>query len=321
MSKDMKIDSIADWCVKSGNSTPVPISKFHEHVKKKSEQKGHGYDGFDQDMELLHHVSGYFMGRLYNPPVSVMKKNRYINVLPYESTRVKLQHLDSNPDTEYINASHLALGLLPGQKRSYIAAQAPVPSTMEDWWRMIWEHDVQLVVMVTKSREKDRIIAHDYWPDAKHDMKAGEIAVSCTSCTHDKDVYTRHLTIKKGTETRECIQLQYVGWPDFGVPSDFSTFLPFFQTYREHRSKTTGPIILHCSAGIGRTGTFAAVELALDSVDKTLRQEGDSEPTIDLFHIVSLLRDQRPGMVQTKAQYQFCYAFLDHCISNKLFGC
>jgi len=171
--------------------------------------------------------------------------------------------------------------------------------------------------------------ASQYWPDSRP-QSYGKVKVTPLGEEKegkDGDTIIRRFRIShdESKTDRELVHMQYVGWPDHGVPKDFSSFLRLVQVYRQFRSSSQyqrdGPIVLHCSAGIGRTGTLCAVDILLDYLNRQrLQQEGTNDPTINVFHLVRNLREQRAGMVQSKAQYQFVYDFIAYCIQNHQLG-
>jgi len=235
------------------------------------------------------------------------KKNRYPNILPKEQTRIRLSVIPGVEGSDYINANLLT--------DSYIACQAPLPATFGDFWRMVWEQDTAVIVMLTKLSENGYVKADKYWPD-----EIGEtltfplIAVTLVSVyrSEDVDIIIRVLTLRDsmGSE-RTVVQLQYLGWPDFGVPDSSDGILQLIEItnlYKEFGvgNNLNGPIVVHCSAGCGRSGSFIAIHQLLEQYNSGCKIS--LKPTI--FNAVSLMRTQRDGMVQTKEQYNFVYKVL-----------
>ncbi|KAG0045833.1 hypothetical protein BGZ83_008937 [Gryganskiella cystojenkinii] len=201
-------------------------------------------------------------------------KNRYNNIWPYDHTRVKIAELDLGHD-DYINASKL-IPLL--SKKSYIATQGPVPLTFQDFWKMAWEQRSRVVVMLTREKEMGRIKCHQYWPSAAEPvMEVGSMRVTfVTEFLPDKDIGTilvRQLKIqhrfKPEQEERSITQIQYTGWPDFGVPETPLEVLRVIQLANEYNNtvEAAGPMVVHCSAGCGRTGAFCVIDSILTELD------------------------------------------------------
>ncbi|XP_027028180.2 tyrosine-protein phosphatase non-receptor type 3 isoform X1 [Tachysurus fulvidraco] len=228
-----------------------------------------------------------------------MEKNRYKDVLPYDITRVVLQTGEDN----YINASHVKTEPA-GITLRYLAAQGPLPNTCTHFWRSVWEQGVSVIIMLTTLTERGRTKCHQYWPHP-HEVKDYDyLQVCCHSEECNLAYVTRVLTLTHTQlgEQRSITHLQYVAWPDHGVPDDSSEFLDFVQAMRSKR-KGTEPLMVHCSAGIGRTGVLITMETAL------ILMEG-AQPVYPLETVASL-REQRAMMVQTSCQFSFvCQAIL-----------
>ncbi|ORX86164.1 hypothetical protein K493DRAFT_319846 [Basidiobolus meristosporus CBS 931.73] len=249
----------------------------------------------------------------YNLP-----KNRYSDIVPYDRNRVKLKAIPSN-SSDYINASYVAV---PGSERKYIATQGPKASTIGDFWQMVWEQRSRVIVMLTKVEESGRIKCEPYWPTAPQTSlnfpKSGlSVSVVKEQYIANDNCVVRVLLLKKSTPSdgiQEFTVTQYhtLDWPDHGVQSHPQSILDLIkltnqeqQTYElDSRSKgfVCGPVIVHCSAGCGRTGTFCTIDTVL-SLLPTL--EDDSVDLI--FEVVKKFREQRRIMVQTVKQYEFCY--------------
>uniref|UniRef100_A0A087YGR2 protein-tyrosine-phosphatase n=1 Tax=Poecilia formosa TaxID=48698 RepID=A0A087YGR2_POEFO len=228
------------------------------------------------------------------------EKNRYRDVLPYDDTRVVLLGKE-----DYINASHITVA--PNESGvclRYIAAQGPLPQTCTHFWQTVWEQQTHTIIMLTTLTERGRTKCHQYWPHPPEVKDYGHLSVKCHSEECNLAYVTRQFTLrhKKLAEEFSVTHLQYVAWPDHGVPDDPSDFLLFISSVRERR-KATEPLMVHCSAGIGRTGVLITMETALSLIDA-------GRPVFPL-DIVKTLRDQRAMMVQTTCQFQFvCEAIL-----------
>ncbi|XP_070287040.1 tyrosine-protein phosphatase non-receptor type 3 isoform X4 [Myotis yumanensis] len=229
-----------------------------------------------------------------------LDKNRYKDVLPYDTTRVLLQR-----NEDYINASHVNMEIPAANLvNKYIAAQGPLPHTCAQFWQVVWDQKLSLIVMLTTLTERGRTKCHQYWPDPPDVAEHGSFHIRCQSedCTI---AYVFREMLVTNTETGEehtVTHLQYVAWPDHGVPDDSSDFLEFVNYVRSLRVAAE-PVLVHCSAGIGRTGVLVTMETAMCLIERNL-------PVYPL-DIVRKMRDQRAMMVQTSSQYKFvCEAIL-----------
>jgi len=246
--------------------------------------------------------------RCYATALCNRNLNRYQDVLPFEGTRVKFE--DSN---NYINASYIEI--CPEYR--CIAAQAPLPQSFDDFWRMVWENHVSVIVMLARFVEKRKVKAHCYWPS---EIGSSENFNGITVSLEKKQQLTEgitihHFLISNGSETRKLGHLHYTDWPDFGVPMSTDGIRELKRTaelFVEREStiadgmKKTYPILVHCSAGIGRAGTFLAY---LNYCHKVM--QGVSHDELSVANIVSNLRTQRMCMVQTKEQFRFIYQLLE----------
>ncbi|CAO2580880.1 Tyrosine-protein phosphatase non-receptor type 3 [Lemmus lemmus] len=229
-----------------------------------------------------------------------LDKNRYKDVLPYDSTRVLLQGNEDYINASYVNMEMPAANLV----NKYIAAQGPLPHTCAQFWQVVWDQKLSLVVMLTTLTERGRTKCHQYWPDPPDVMDHGIFHVQCQAedCTI---AYVSREMLVTNTETGEehtVTHLQYVAWPDHGVPDDSSDFLEFVKYVRSLRVDGE-PALVHCSAGIGRTGVLVTMETAMCLIERNL--------PIYPLDIVRKMRDQRAMMVQTSSQYKFvCEAIL-----------
>ncbi|KAL4233225.1 hypothetical protein ACF0H5_007909 [Mactra antiquata] len=229
-------------------------------------------------------------------------KNRYINIIPFDHSRVKLSCMDEDDSSDYINANYL-----PGYtyKREYIACQGPIPGTIDDFWKMVWEQNVSIVVMLTLCKEGQKVKCEQYWPDVIGEPKQyGDVVVEVTSCSTINTYHYRTFKMTRGDTTRIMKQFHFLSWLDFQANVSHDTILDFIDQVRNHVQPpdTSGPIIVHCSAGVGRTGTY----ICLDHL-KQLINESDFNVEIDIFDMVLNLRNNRLHMVQTEQQYTFIH--------------
>ncbi|XP_040063544.2 tyrosine-protein phosphatase non-receptor type 4 isoform X1 [Ixodes scapularis] len=232
-----------------------------------------------------------------------LSKNRYRDISPYDATRVILQEGTSG---DYVNASYVNMNIpTSGIVNRYIATQGPLPNTTIDFWEMVWEQQCTLVVMLTTLVERGRIKCHKYWPDLYETDTYGHLQVSCVRQKETPSFAFREFTLinTQNREERHISHMQYLAWPDHGVPDDASDFLTFVQRVRRSRDGMVEPTVVHCSAGIGRTGVLVLMETAMCLVEA-------HEPVYPL-DLTRDMRDQRAMLVQTPSQYKFvCEAIL-----------
>ncbi|XP_018863190.1 receptor-type tyrosine-protein phosphatase F isoform X15 [Parus major] len=283
----------------SGN-TEVPARNLLAHIQKLSQvPPGESVTLMELEFKNLAnskaHTSRFISANL---PCNKFK-NRLVNIMPYELTRVCLQPIRGVEGSDYINAS-----FIDGYRRqkAYIATQGPLAETTEDFWRMLWEHDSTIVVMLTKLREMGREKCHQYWP-AERSARYQYFVVDPMAEYNMPQYILREfkVTDARDGQSRTIRQFQFTDWPEQGVPKTGEGFIDFIG--QVHKTKEQfgqdGPITVHCSAGVGRTGVFITLSIVLER----MRYEG----VVDMFQMVKTLRTQRPAMVQTEDQYQLCY--------------
>lgn len=255
-------------------------------------------------------------------------KNRYRDVLPLGfngnvPTRVRLQPILGVEGSEYINANYIDI-----RDKRYIACQAPIPHTFADFWRMVWEQEVTVIVMLTSLVECDRVKAHAYWPAVDKTHRFGALAVTLLEESYECGVMTRKLSITKleDDSTRQVTQLHFCEWPDHGVPRSSAGIRRilhlshYYSRLHQHQQGLAGPIVVHCSAGIGRAGTFIAIDVMLDVLhSRRLREPDDGSPKT-VFDTVRYLRQRRRGMIQTLEQYKFIFRVLEECRTSPIDG-
>ncbi|KAG8447031.1 hypothetical protein GDO86_014468 [Hymenochirus boettgeri] len=229
-------------------------------------------------------------------------RNRYRDVSPYDHSRIKLH----NEDNDYINASLIKM---EEAQRSYILTQGPLPNTCGHFWEMVWEQKSRGVVMLNRVIEKGSIKCAQYWPKKEdHSMVFEDTDLKLTLMSEDiKSYYTIRLLMLENLstqETREILHFHYTTWPDFGVPESPASFLNFLFKVRESGSLNPehGPIVVHCSAGIGRSGTFCLADTCLLLMDK--RKDPSS---VDIKQVLLEMRKYRMGLIQTFDQLRFSY--------------
>ncbi|XP_033869912.2 tyrosine-protein phosphatase non-receptor type 4-like isoform X1 [Acipenser ruthenus] len=228
-------------------------------------------------------------------------KNRYRDISPYDATRVILQGVDDYINANYINMEISSSSII----NRYIACQGPLPNTCSDFWQMTWEQSSSMVVMLTTQVERGRVKCHQYWPNPGGSSQYGNYQITCLSEEGNSAFLFREMTFthSETAESRELTQIQYMAWPDHGVPDDSRDFLHFVSLVRNKRAGKDQPLIVHCSAGIGRTGVLITMETAMCLIEC-------NQPVYPL-DIVRTMRDQRAMMIQTPSQYRFvCEAIL-----------
>ncbi|KAI4827180.1 hypothetical protein KUCAC02_030597, partial [Chaenocephalus aceratus] len=235
------------------------------------------------------------------------EKNRYVNILPYDHSRVHLSSLEGVPDSDFINASFIN-GYQ--EKNKFIAAQGPKEETVNDYWRMIWEQNTATIVMVTNLKERKECKCAQYWPD-QGCWTYGNIRVSVEDQMVLVDYTIRKFCIQQvgdvsGKKPQRLVtQFHFTSWPDFGVPFTPIGMLKFLKKVKNYNPTYAGAIVVHCSAGVGRTGTFIVIDAMLDMMN--------TERKVDVFGFVTRIRAQRCQMVQTDMQYVFIFqALLEH---------
>uniref|UniRef100_A0A672J878 Tyrosine-protein phosphatase non-receptor type 9 n=1 Tax=Salarias fasciatus TaxID=181472 RepID=A0A672J878_SALFA len=285
----------------------MTVHELVEHVKRQKKK------GIYQEYEEIRKEppAGTFD---YSKKLANQIKNRYSDVLCLDQSRVRLSELSDDEDetSDYINAS-----FMDGYKRSnaYIATQGPLPKTFGDFWRMVWEQMVLIIVMTTRVVERGRVKCGQYWPlEEGRTEQFGYFLVRNTHIQVFQDFKLSHLELynTQSGERRDVCHYLYVSWPDFGVPKSASAMLDFREHVHQRRDaavKSLGsswrgspggpPVVVHCSAGIGRTGTFCTLDICLSRLEDI--------GTIDVRQTVRRMRTQRAFSIQTWDQYYFCY--------------
>ncbi|XP_058887754.1 receptor-type tyrosine-protein phosphatase C-like isoform X4 [Acipenser ruthenus] len=233
-------------------------------------------------------------------------KNRYVDILPYDYNRAILSPINGEAGSEYINAS-----FIDGYKepKKYIAAQGPKDETIDDFWRMIWEQQSSIIVMVTRCEEGNRNKCAQYWPTMEREVEIfGELAVKLNEENKCPDYIIRKLTITNknvNNSERVVTHIQFTSWPDHGVPDDPQLLLKLRRRVNSFNNVFSGPIVIHCSAGVGRTGTYIGIDAMIEGLE--------AEGRVDVYGYVVRLRRQRCLMVQVETQYILIHqALIEH---------
>nr|XP_038035870.1 receptor-type tyrosine-protein phosphatase eta isoform X7 [Anas platyrhynchos] len=297
--KDKRNTEVSFSPIKVKKSKMIKVENFESYFKK---QQADSNCGFAEEYEELKSTGVHQTKSAAENPDN-RGKNRYNNVLPYDISRVKLSDLNSGSG-DYINANYM-----PGyiSKKAFIAAQGPLANTTEDFWRMIWDESIYCIVMLTKCVEQARTKCEQYWPD-KQSKTYGDIAVTVVLETVLPEWTIRDFNVENANtgESRTVRQFHFTSWPDHGVPETTDLLINFRHHVHEYSSQNPidSPVLVHCSAGVGRTGTFIAID--------RLIQQIEMENTVDVYGVVYDLRMHRPLMVQTEDQY----VFLNQCVMD-----
>ncbi|XP_035747676.1 receptor-type tyrosine-protein phosphatase C isoform X4 [Egretta garzetta] len=274
------------------NIEPIPAEQLLDMYKRKIADEGRLFlDEFQSIPRVFTKFSIKEAKKSHN-----QNKNRYIDILPYDHNRVELSEIPGDPGSDYINASYIDGFKEP---RKYIAAQGPKDETTDDFWRMIWEQKATIIVMVTRCEEGKRNKCAQYWPSMENGSATyGDIIVKINESKTCPDYVIQKLHITKGRERtagRDVTHIQFTSWPDHGVPEDPHLLLKLRRRVNALSNFFSGPIVVHCSAGVGRTGTYIGIDAMLEGLD--------AEGRVDVYGYVVKLRRQRCLMVQVESQY------------------
>ncbi|XP_029954746.1 receptor-type tyrosine-protein phosphatase H-like [Salarias fasciatus] len=281
----------------------IPASKFQNHFSTLSLDNN---KGFRQEYDHFSLVSADQPQKVATQPENKVR-NRFSDVLPYDWNRVKLTSSGFTESSDYINASYM-----PGYRnnREYIATQGPLPATVDDFWRMIWEQQVKGIVMVTNCTELGQTTCEQYWPSGRQSRLFGELSVTTISEQQEPNWTLRTFSVKhrNTSEERTVKHFHFTAWPNRGVPQGTDVLIQFRGLMRQHIERDGGraPTVVHCSDGVGRTGTIIALDVLL--------QQLENEQAVGINAFVHRMRLNRPSMVQTESQY----VFLHQCIADSL---
>ncbi|XP_072180078.1 receptor-type tyrosine-protein phosphatase mu-like [Diadema setosum] len=287
---------------------PITVHELQAYIEHKKAEKG---NGLIQEYRMLKN------NQLYPWNVASKEqnksKNRFKNIIAYDHSRVVLETVDGDPHSDYYNANYIHN--FRGEK-VIIASQAPNEASLTDFWRMIWQENVETVVMVTTLTQNGKDQCTQYWPEESRSINIGNFSIFLSEEHTFSDHVIRELDVKmstfttlfnlqgRGEEKRTVTQFHYMSWSNKDVPENYTTLLDFVDVVLRHHatmplSKRNRPMLVHCSAGIGRTGTF----LTLYNMLFMMRETGK----VDIFGFVNKMRENRIKMVDTQDQYLFIY--------------
>ncbi|CAN7937595.1 unnamed protein product, partial [Ixodes hexagonus] len=310
--------SVGDGQLEDDHRSPVvqdinkPILKcdFEDHIRTMKKDSAYR---FADEYERLVELSPQYPSDAARDPAN-SKKNRFTNIHPFDKSRVPLSVVGNDEKSSYINASFVQ-GC--NGAREYIAAQGPNLTTINDFWRMIWEHDIQTIVMLTQCVEGNKKKCEKYWPDDGKEHVYGTVQVRNDSSERREDYILTQIAVKSddSSKWRNVQHIFFTAWSDHGTPETPETLIKFVRTCQAifgPRRGTEPPILVHCSAGVGRTGTFIALDCCL--------QKLETQDDIDIFHLVLGLRECRRCMVQNEKQYAYLYECVNAVIQETMKG-
>ncbi|XP_061527855.1 tyrosine-protein phosphatase non-receptor type 11b isoform X1 [Phycodurus eques] len=307
------------------NATRINAANIENRVRelnKVADNSEKPKQGFWEEFEVLQQQEC----KLLYPRKEGMKpenksKNRYKNILPFDTTRVEIRDADPDvPGSDYINANYIRGSQEEGRQadddKFFIATQGCLQNTVSDFWKMVHQENTHVIVMTTKEMERGRNKCVCYWPNLHATVEFGRVLVRNVDERPSQDYILRKLEVTRldrGEPLRYIWHYQYLSWPDHGVPNEPGGVLWFLEEInRTQRTiPESGPIVVHCSAGIGRTGTIIVIDILIDIIN---RQGLDCD--IDIPKIIQRVRQQRSGMVQTEAQYKFIYMAVQQYIDT-----
>ncbi|XP_058916588.1 tyrosine-protein phosphatase non-receptor type 22 isoform X2 [Kogia breviceps] len=277
------------------------LQKFLDEAQNKKSNK----EEFANEFLMLKRLSTKYKADKTYPTTEAerpknIKKNRYKDILPYDHSRVELSMITTNEDSSYINANFIKGVYGP---KAYIATQGPLPTTVLDFWRMIWEYSILIIVMACMEFEMGKKKCERYWAElGEMQLQLGPFSISCEAENKKSDYTIRTLQAKFNSETRTIYQFHYKNWPDHDVPSSVDPILELIWDVRCYQEDNSVPICIHCSAGCGRTGVICAIDYMW-----MLLKDGIIPENFSVFSLIQEMRTQRPSLVQTQEQYELVY--------------
>ncbi|XP_065828956.1 tyrosine-protein phosphatase non-receptor type 12-like [Oscarella lobularis] len=282
------------------------LRRFVEHVRKLKAKSDDEVDGFEEEFKKMKAAtdkykqsSAYAMDAGRNPVNK--KKNRYKDVLPYDHSRVELPPTEGVDGSDYINASYMTGS---DGEIAYVASQGPLPATVADFWRMIWCLRIEIVVMVCREVELGKHKCKRYWAEPGEALEYGGMTITegAPSESISKDFVIRTLKADYDGDVLLVKQFHYNAWPDHGVPDTVEPVLKMIEMIRNVQPGNEPPLVVHCSAGCGRTGTVCAIDYAWNLI-----KSGTVPKDFNLYKMITEMRQQRMAIVQTKDQYVMVY--------------
>ncbi|XP_029470907.1 tyrosine-protein phosphatase non-receptor type 12 isoform X2 [Rhinatrema bivittatum] len=292
------------------------LRKFVQKVQAMKDKDTNGEDNFACDFMRLRRLSTKYRTEKIYPTITGekeenVKKNRYKDILPFDHSRVKLTLKTPPQDSDYINANFIKGVHGP---RAYIATQGPLANTVIDFWRMIWEYNVVIIVMACREFEMGRKKCERYYPSyGEEPLSFGPFRISCEAEEARTDYFIRKLLLEFQNESRRTHQFHYVNWPDHDVPSSFDSILDMISLMRNYQEHEDVPICIHCSAGCGRTGAICAIDYTWN-----LLKAGKIPEEFNIYNLIQDMRTQRHSAVQTKEQYELVHRAIAQLFEKQL---
>uniref|UniRef100_A0A8C5VQS6 protein-tyrosine-phosphatase n=1 Tax=Microcebus murinus TaxID=30608 RepID=A0A8C5VQS6_MICMU len=292
------------------------LRKFIQRVQAMKSPDHNGEDNFARDFMRLRRLSTKYRTEKIYPTATGekeenVKKNRYKDILPFDHSRVKLTLKTPSQDSDYINANFIKGVYGP---KAYVATQGPLANTVIDFWRMIWEYNVVIIVMACREFEMGRKKCERYWPLYGEDpITFVPFKISCEDEQARTDYFIRTLLLEFQNESRRLYQFHYVNWPDHDVPSSFDSILDMISLMRKYQEHEDVPICIHCSAGCGRTGAICAIDYTWN-----LLKAGKIPEEFNVFNLIQEMRTQRHSAVQTKEQYELVHRAIAQLFEKQL---
>ncbi|XP_056655477.1 tyrosine-protein phosphatase non-receptor type 12 isoform X2 [Monodelphis domestica] len=292
------------------------LRKFIQRVQDMKSPDHKGEDNFTRDFSRLRRLSTKYRTEKIYPTATGekeenVKKNRYKDILPFDHSRVKLTLKTPSQDSDYINANFIKGVYGP---KAYVATQGPLANTVIDFWRMIWEYNVVIIVMACQEFEMGRKKCERYWPlYGDESLTFSPFQITCEAEQARTDYFIRTLLLEFQNESRRLYQFHYVNWPDHDVPSSFDSILDMISLMREYQEHEDVPICIHCSAGCGRTGAICAIDYTWN-----LLKAGKIPEEFNVFNLIQEMRTQRHSAVQTKEQYELVHRAIAQLFEKQL---
>lgn len=292
------------------------LRKFVQKVQAMKSPDHNGEDNFARDFMRLRRLSTKYRTEKIYPTATGekeenVKKNRYKDILPFDHSRVKLTLKTPSQDSDYINANFIKGVYGP---KAYVATQGPLANTVIDFWRMIWQYNVVIIVMACREFEMGRKKCERYWPLYGEDpITFAPFKISCEAEQARTDYFIRTLLLEFQNDSRRLYQFHYVNWPDHDVPSSFDSILDMISLMRKYQEHEDVPICIHCSAGCGRTGAICAIDYTWN-----LLKAGKIPEEFNVFTLIQEMRTQRHSAVQTKEQYELVHRAIAQLFEKQL---